>query len=58
MFGNAARFGHKRSIYNMCHFGILEVVVVIASPKGEAISLFIGSNVEIASLSLAMTSNC
>jgi len=35
-----------------------EVVVVIASPKGAAISLLIISDVEIASLSLAMTSNC
>jgi len=35
-----------------------EVVVVIASLKGAAISLFIRSNVEIASLSLAMTPNC
>jgi len=33
------------------------VVVVIAS-ESEAISLFIRSNVEIASLSLAMTANC
>jgi len=43
----------RSDIYHLDNF-----VVVIASPKGAAISLFNISNVEIASLSLAMTSNC